>query len=174
MADYSELKRKAQEIRNEVKAGANTANRVGLAIEELVNALEAENQRAQGAEAGKQDALHKYQEVDSQTTIQSPVLSDGYYSTLILQPEQAAVVHLVDSLGNGTGVFATDKNIEFYTNVSQGKTPLRIHADESDSGRIELRSREGRILTEDLAQTIADLMRFASIEPLTTASEEEQ
>lgn len=173
MADYSELKRKAQEIRNEVKAGANTANRVGLAIEELVNALEAENQRAQGAEAGKQNTLQKYQEADSQTTIQSPVLSDGYYSTLILQPEQAAVVHFVDSLGNGTGVFATDKTIEFYTNVSQGKTPLRIHADESDSGRIELRSREGRILTEDLAQTIADLMKFANIEPVTTASAED-
>jgi predicted nuclease with TOPRIM domain len=39
MADYSELKRKAQEIRDEVKAGANTANRVGVAMEETVNAI---------------------------------------------------------------------------------------------------------------------------------------
>lgn len=173
MADYSDLKRRAQEIRDEVKAGANTASRVGLAIEELVNALEAENQRAQGAEAGKQDTLKNYREKDSQTSIKSPVLSGGYYSTLILQPEQAAVVHFVDPSGNGTGVFLTDNTIEFYTNVYYGKTPLRIHADGSDSGRIELRSKEGRILTQDLAQTIADLMKLANIEPLTTASAED-
>ena len=39
MADYSELIRRAQEIRDEVKAGANTANRVGVAMEETVNAI---------------------------------------------------------------------------------------------------------------------------------------
>lgn len=62
MADYSELKRKAQEIRDEVKAGANTANRVGLALEEAVNALEAENQRAEQAEQDLQDAVQLLQD----------------------------------------------------------------------------------------------------------------
>ena len=62
MADYSELKRKAQEIRNEVKAGANTANRVGLAIEELVNALEAEEQRAMEREISLGDSIQVLQD----------------------------------------------------------------------------------------------------------------
>jgi hypothetical protein len=62
MADYSELKRKAQEIRNEVKAGANTASRVGLAIEELVNALEAENQRAMEREISFGNSIQNLQD----------------------------------------------------------------------------------------------------------------
>lgn len=62
MADYSELKRKAQEIRDEVKAGANTANRVGLALEETVNALEAENQRAEQAEVSLENAVQMLQD----------------------------------------------------------------------------------------------------------------
>lgn len=61
MADYSELKCKAQEIRNEVKAGANTANRVGLALEELVNALEAEEQRAMEREISLGDSIQVLQ-----------------------------------------------------------------------------------------------------------------
>lgn len=62
MADYSELKRKAQEIRNEVKAGANTANRVGFAIEELVNALEAEEQRAMERENSLTNSIQGLQD----------------------------------------------------------------------------------------------------------------
>lgn len=62
MADYSELKRKAQEIRDEVKAGANTANRVGLALEDTVNALEAENQRAEQAEVSLGNAVQLLQD----------------------------------------------------------------------------------------------------------------
>lgn len=62
MADYSELKRKAQEIRDEVKAGANTANRVGLALEDTVNALEAENQRAEQAEVSLENAVQMLQD----------------------------------------------------------------------------------------------------------------
>ena len=62
MADYSELKRKAQEIRDEVKAGANTANRVGLALEETVKALEAENQRAEQAEVSLENAVQMLQD----------------------------------------------------------------------------------------------------------------
>ena len=57
MADYSELKRKAQEIRYEVKAGANTASRVGLALEETVKALEAENKRTEEAEINLENAV---------------------------------------------------------------------------------------------------------------------
>lgn len=62
MADYSELKRKAQEIRDEVKAGANTASRVGLALEETVKALEAENQRAEQAEVNLENAVQLLQD----------------------------------------------------------------------------------------------------------------
>lgn len=62
MADYSELKRKAQEIRDEVKAGANTANRVGLALEDTVNALEAENMRAEQAEVSLENAIQLLQD----------------------------------------------------------------------------------------------------------------
>lgn len=62
MADYSELKRKAQEIRDEVKAGANTANRVGLALEETVKALEAENKRAEQAEVSLENAVQMLQD----------------------------------------------------------------------------------------------------------------
>ena len=62
MADYSELKRKAQEIKDEVKAGANTANRVGLALEETVKALEAENKRAEQAEESLENAVQLLQD----------------------------------------------------------------------------------------------------------------
>lgn len=62
MADYSELKRRAQEIKDEVKAGANTANRVGLALEETVKALEAENQRAEQAEVSLENAVQMLQD----------------------------------------------------------------------------------------------------------------
>lgn len=62
MADYSELKRKALEIRDEVKAGANTANRVGLALEETVKALEAENKRAEQAEENLENAVQLLQD----------------------------------------------------------------------------------------------------------------
>lgn len=62
MADYSELKRKAQEIKDEVKAGANTANRVGLALEETVKALEAENKRAEQAEESLENSVQMLQD----------------------------------------------------------------------------------------------------------------
>lgn len=62
MADYSELKRRAQEIKDEVKAGANTANRVGLALEETVKALEAENKRAEQAEENLENAVQLLQD----------------------------------------------------------------------------------------------------------------
>lgn len=62
MADYSELKRRAQEIKDEVKAGANTANRVGLALEETVKALEAENKRAEQAEESLENAIQRLQD----------------------------------------------------------------------------------------------------------------
>lgn len=42
MAHYDDLKNKAQEVRNEVKAGANTATRVGTVLEGIVDALEAQ------------------------------------------------------------------------------------------------------------------------------------
>jgi predicted nucleic acid-binding Zn-ribbon protein len=62
MADYSELKRKAQEIRDEVKAGANTASRVGLALEDTVKALEAENQRAEQVEVSLENSIQLLQD----------------------------------------------------------------------------------------------------------------
>lgn len=62
MADYNELKRKAQEIRDEVKAGANTANRVGLALEDTIKALEEENQRAEQAEVSLENSVQLLQD----------------------------------------------------------------------------------------------------------------
>jgi hypothetical protein len=40
MADYTNLKDRASEIRTEVKVGANTAQRVGYLLEQIVTALE--------------------------------------------------------------------------------------------------------------------------------------
>lgn len=40
MADYTNLKDRASEIRTEVKVGANTAQRVGYLLEQIVAALE--------------------------------------------------------------------------------------------------------------------------------------
>lgn len=64
MVDYTNLKRLAQEIRSEVKVGANTANRVGVALEDIISAIEAENQRATEAEnnldTAKQKKLKKH------------------------------------------------------------------------------------------------------------------
>lgn len=57
MADYSNLKQKAQEVRNETKAGANTADRVGCVLEETVKAVEAEEQRARQAETTLQSIV---------------------------------------------------------------------------------------------------------------------
>lgn len=62
MANYSDLKRRAQEIRDEVKAGANTANRVGVAMEGIVNALEEENQRAEQAEVSLENSVQLLQD----------------------------------------------------------------------------------------------------------------
>lgn len=59
MTDYTNLKRLAQEIRSEVKIGANSASRVGLALEDIVSAIEAENQRATDAENGLDTAKQK-------------------------------------------------------------------------------------------------------------------
>lgn len=64
MADYTSLKQQAQAIRDEVKIGANTANRVGVALEGIIGAVEAENKRATETEnsldTAKQKKLTKY------------------------------------------------------------------------------------------------------------------
>lgn len=62
MADYSELKRKAQEVRNEVKAGANTATRVGTVLEGIVDALEAQANQ----DANIQESIEELQDNTSE------------------------------------------------------------------------------------------------------------
>jgi hypothetical protein len=73
MADYTSLKQQAQAIRDEVKIGANTANRVGVALEGIINAVEAENKRATEAENGlntaKQKKLMRYFEQEDSAGI---------------------------------------------------------------------------------------------------------
>lgn len=61
MADYSNLKQRAQEVRNETRAGANTANRVGFVLEETVKAIEAEEKRAKEAESKAHEVVTKLQ-----------------------------------------------------------------------------------------------------------------
>lgn len=62
MADFSNLKQKAQEVRNETRAGANTADRVGYVLEETVKAIEAEEKRAKEAESKAQEKIKLYHE----------------------------------------------------------------------------------------------------------------
>lgn len=73
MADYTSLKQQAQAIRDEVKIGANTANRVGVALEGIISAVEAENKRATEAEDGldtaKQKKLMRYFEQEDSAGI---------------------------------------------------------------------------------------------------------
>ena len=73
MADYTSLKQQAQAIRDEVKIGANTANRVGVALEGIISAVEMENQRATEAENGldtaKQKKLMRYFEQEDSAGI---------------------------------------------------------------------------------------------------------
>lgn len=113
MADYSELKRKAQEIRDEVKAGANTANRVGLALEETVNALEAENQRAEQAEQDLQNAVQLLQD-----------------ETEDLQSIRDEVERLGSEKADKSALEATDKE------VSKKQDKLELYKEDPSNGSV--------------------------------------
>lgn len=62
MAHYDDLKNKAQEVRNEVKAGANTATRVGTVLEGIVDALEAQANQ----DANIQESIEELQDNTSE------------------------------------------------------------------------------------------------------------
>lgn len=115
MADYSELKRKAQEIRDEVKAGANTANRVGLALEETVNALEAENQRAEQAEQDLQNAVQLLQD-----------------DTEDLQSIRDEVERLGSEKADKSALEATDKE------VSKKQDKLKFYKEDPSNDSVEI------------------------------------
>lgn len=134
MADYSELKRKAQEIRNEVKAGANTANRVGLVIEELVNALEAENQRAEQAEVSLGNAVQALQ--DETEGLQSmrdaiDVLGTNKADKSALETTNKAVEGKQDKLRYYTENTSTDTAV---IKVSHDTDEATFHEDKVEVG----------------------------------------
>lgn len=68
MADYSILKERATEVRTEVKAGANTAQRVGYLLEQIVAALE-ENDSATVIEEIKKLLPKMYSEDTASDTV---------------------------------------------------------------------------------------------------------
>lgn len=115
MADYSGLKRKAQEIRDEVKVGANTANRVGLALEETVKALEAENQRSEQAEQDLQDAIQLLQD-----------------ETEDLQSIRDEIERLDTKKADKSALEATDKE------VSKKQDKLEFYKEDPSNGSAEI------------------------------------
>lgn len=126
MADYSELKRKAQEIRDEVKAGANTANRVGLALEEAVNALEAENQRAEQAEQDLENAVQLLQD-----------------ETEDLQSIRDEVERLGSEKADKSALEATDKE------VSKKQDKLEFYKEDPSNGSVEIFAQDVVSMTND-------------------------
>lgn len=138
MADYSELKRKAQEIRNEVKAGANTANRVGLAIEELISALEAENQRAEQAEVSLGNAVQALQ--DETEGLQSmrdaiDVLGTNKADKSALETTNKAVEDTVKALETtNKAVEGKQDKLRYYTeNTSTDTAVIKVSHDTDEA-----------------------------------------
>lgn len=197
MTDYSELKRKAQEIRNEVKAGANTANRVGLAIEELVNALEAENQRTEQAEVSLGNAVQALQ--DETEGLQSmrdaiDVLGTNKADKSALETTNNAVEGKQDKLRYYTENTSTDTAV---IKVSHDTDEATLHEDKVEVGvdncvllksedlllgeesyikvspeKVSVSSPQGKIT--DLTQTIRSLeARIANLEAQLTNTKEE-
>lgn len=64
MAEYSELIRRAQEVRNEVKAGANTASRVGLVMEDTIKAVD---NLDKVVARNKEEVDYNFQRIDENT-----------------------------------------------------------------------------------------------------------
>jgi hypothetical protein len=124
MADYSNLKQKAQEVRNETKAGANTADRVGYVLEEIVKAIEAE----------KLDTYHEDGTDAVSIAAQKNILlnitsADGKkVSELYLSAEEAvALIRVVSSAG--TSLFRVDGGaltIQLPTSISINVPSLNL------------------------------------------------
>ena len=126
MADYSELKRKAQEIKDEVKAGANTANRVGLALEETVKALEAENKRAEQAEESLENAVQLLQD-----------------ETEDLQSIRDDVERLGSDKADKSALEATDKE------VAKKQNKLDNYKEDPSNGSVEIFAQDFVSMTND-------------------------
>lgn len=124
MADYSNLKQKAQEVRNETKAGANTADRVGYLLEEIVKAIETE----------KLDTYHEDGTDAVSIAAQKNILlnitsADGKkVSELYLSAEEAvALIRVVSSAG--TSLFRVDGGaltIQLPTSISINVPSLNL------------------------------------------------
>lgn len=124
MADYSNLKQRAQEVRNETKAGANTADRVGYLLEEIVKAIEAE----------KLDTYHEDGTDAVSIAAQKNILlnitsADGKkVSELYLSAEEAvALIRVVSSAG--TSLFRVDGGaltIQLPTSISINVPSLNL------------------------------------------------
>lgn len=88
MADYTNLKDRASEIRTEVKIGANTSQRVGYLLEQLVSAIEANKDAidTNTEEISKRKILKHYQETDDQVGI-SVTDDNGNFAQLLVRKD---------------------------------------------------------------------------------------
>ena len=97
MADYTELYNRASEVRTEVKIGANTAQRVGYLLEQLVRAIEANTDAidTNTEEINKREVLKHYQETDDQVGI-SVTDDNGNFAQLIISKDGIFLQRLSD------------------------------------------------------------------------------
>lgn len=124
MADYSNLKQKAQEVRNETKAGANTANRVGYVLEEIVKAIEAEK-----LDTYHEDGTNAVSIAARKNILLNITSADGKkLSELYLSAEEAvALIRVVSSAG--TSLFRVDGGaltIQLPTSISINVPSLNL------------------------------------------------
>lgn len=113
MADYSELKRKAQEIRDEVKAGANTAARVGTVLEGIVDALEAQANQ----DANIQESIEEIQNNTSEelkNLVVNDLTTGGADKALSAEMGKVLGEELTELEGD-----KQNKNAEIYENASK-------------------------------------------------------
>lgn len=157
MADYTTIKQQAQTVRNETKAAANTASRVGGVLEGIVDAL---------------IEREKYMKQDGDATIiNSTSRPEGRFSEVRVTHQQIYLLHYPEVQADGftskgIGIVISDGDIKFYSEIDGYNTPLIIHKD----GRIQIKG-----LGNDLVQYMYDMAtRIARIESvLGIASQEE-
>lgn len=156
MADYSSLKQQAQTISNEKQIGANTATRVGGALEGIVDALIERNQ---------------YMKRDGNiTTVSSVTTETGRRSTVQLLDEQVRLIHYPEEkngvVSDGIGIVISDGKIGFFSELNGNVSPFAINKD----GTVFLEK-----VSNDLAGYIKSLaQRIANLEARLTNTAEEQ
>lgn len=150
MADYTTLKQKAQEVRNENKVGANTANRVGYVLEETVKAVEAEEQRARQAEAQSQSKLDLYHEEGTEAA------SIGTHDRVHIQGKTAdngKIVDLYISAEELLALLQVTKGDEYVSSIKINGKSVEINVPES----VTITAPDGLQLNDDEVALKSDL-----------------